>query len=301
MLHDKHVVKMILESAQIMSTVYARYGQPAPYRATHANHPSVRWAGDSWEHYQWLAAHAKALCAEYTFRYGKVHASEKVIDQLYLRPVGLTASWISEPPQCMPDEYKVDGDAVTAYRNYYLGAKVAQSKWTRRTVPTFVIQGEMKMAKKAPAPKVEVPVEEVTEKEVATPAAPRSRGPKGVAETAVITLIAPSNPKRPGSKAFIAFSHYTNGMTVGEYADAMSKSGIAEQATPNLVYDSKHGFIEIEGYEPPGGVVVKEVKPPKEPKAPKEPKTPKAKKEVVKPDPAKAKEIEAAAEEEVMD
>lgn len=97
---------------------------------------------------------------------------------------------------------------------------------------------------------------------------PRTRGPRGVEESAVITVRSAANPKREGSKAFQAFSHYVDGMTVGEYCDAMEKSGLGKEATPNLVYDAGHGFISIAGYSGNGEPKpVKEAKPKAEKKA----------------------------------
>ena len=102
--------------------------------------------------------------------------------------------------------------------------------------------------------------------EAKAPAAPRSRGPRGTDEGAVITLVATANPKRPGSKAFTAFSNYVNGMTIKAFADLVGK-----EATGHLVYDAKHGFITIAGYDPGAIIVpkVREAKPKKE-KAPKD-------------------------------
>lgn len=91
-------------------------------------------------------------------------------------------------------------------------------------------------------------------------AAAKSRGPRGVSEDAKITLIATANPKRVGSKAHAAFSNYVDGMTVKAFADA-----VGAEATGHLVYDSKHGFISIEGYDP-GAIVVPKVREPKAPK-----------------------------------
>ncbi len=158
-------------------------------------------------------------------------------------------------------------------------------------------------AKSAPATpaKKSVPVkpkaEEVVE-EVEAEAVPRTRGPRGVAETAVITLLVDSNPKREGSKANAVFSHYESGQTIAEFCAALEATDpeMVKEATPNLVYDAKHGFIEIEGYEVPGGVVVKEAK---EPKAPKAVAAKTGKK--VKAPAADTKEVEDAAEEETID
>lgn len=149
-------------------------------------------------------------------------------------------------------------------------------------------------AKSAPAKKA-APVVEVAEPEEAE-TAPRSRGPRGTVESAVITLLVEGNPKREGSKAHAVFSYYEDGMTIGDFADALAEADLGKEATPNLVYDSKHGFISIEGYEPPGGVVVKEAKEPKAPKAEKPAKGKKSK-EAVQQEAA----VEAEAEEEVVD
>lgn len=309
-LHDKHVVKMILESAQIICTVQARYGHDAPYKAAHANHPSTRWAGDRVAHYQWLVSHALALCGVYTRTYGKVHACEAVLRRFERSPTGLhTAGWCP-PPQCMPPEFQVDGDPVAAYRQYYLARKVVQSKWTRRDVPPFVQLGESDMAtakktapKSAPAAKIAVvaPVEAVEAAEAAE-ATPRSRGPRGTTEDAVIRLTGEVNPKREGSKAHAVFSHYEDGMTIADFCAALEATNpdMVKEATPNLVYDCKHGFITIDGYEVPGGVVVKEAKEPKAPKAEKVAKEPKAPKKA-KADPVVDAAVEAEAQDEVID
>lgn len=97
-------------------------------------------------------------------------------------------------------------------------------------------------------------------------AAAKTRGIRGLSESAEITLVAESNPKRPGSKSFERFALYQNGMTQGEALDA----GVL---TADLIWDSKHGFITIEGYDP--GEVVKPKA--REPKATKEPKAKKVK------------------------
>ncbi len=100
--------------------------------------------------------------------------------------------------------------------------------------------------------------------EAKAPAAPKSRGPRGTVETAKITLLAKSNPKRPNSKAFAAFSNYRDGMTIAEFADAVGK-----EATGHLVYDAKHGSISIEGYDP-GAIITPKPKAEKKEKAPKD-------------------------------
>ena len=123
---DRHVVKMVLESAQILSTIAG-----GPYKPTHQNHPCVVWARACRTNYNWLRRHAHALCEEYTHRYGRVHKCEGVINSLEAPelPVGITPF-----VQCMPDEFK-DPDPVQAYRKYYRGTKPHIAKWTNREVP----------------------------------------------------------------------------------------------------------------------------------------------------------------------
>ena len=120
--YNKHVVKMILESAQMLCTAHHVYGNPddVPYRQAHLNHPSTIWARQSRPNYYWLYEHMIALGQEYTKRYDKVHMSiDKCKDALRFCPDGITSVVFTEPPQCMPDEYKVPGCSITAYWNYY--------------------------------------------------------------------------------------------------------------------------------------------------------------------------------------
>lgn len=131
---DKHCVKMILESAQLLSTAHHIIdGIPSIecYKATHKNHPSAIWARESGRNYEWLWIMLKYLCKEYTNRYGKVHKVEAsgLLERLTNRPYELRLGELTDMPQCMPDEYKVEGDSVQAYRNYYMGAKAYMCKW----------------------------------------------------------------------------------------------------------------------------------------------------------------------------
>lgn len=123
--YDKHKVKMILECAQMLCTAHHCYGDSeqkanVPYRQAHLNHPSTIWARRSRSTYMWLYDHMIALGKEYTKRYGKEHLTiSKCRDFLATPPVYIQGEDFTEPPQCMPDQYKVDNDAVTAYWNYY--------------------------------------------------------------------------------------------------------------------------------------------------------------------------------------
>jgi hypothetical protein len=137
---DQHVVKMALETAQILCAVLHRYDQPARYKPTHARHPSVLWTGDSLPHFHWARELGLALCTEYTFRFGKVHACLEVIATLAIPPMP-DFGWV-DPPQAMPDHYR-GPDAVAAYRVYYAGDKASfaakgPARWTKREKPAFM-------------------------------------------------------------------------------------------------------------------------------------------------------------------
>ncbi len=128
--YDKHVVKMVLESAQMLCTAHHHYAElyyptiTPPYKKAHYNHPSTIWVRGSKEQYFWLYNHMLALGEEYTKRYGKTHLTiTKCKEPLAYAPYGIPDDGFTEPPQCMPDEYKVDGDSISAYWNYYENEK----------------------------------------------------------------------------------------------------------------------------------------------------------------------------------
>lgn len=145
---DKHVVKMILETAQILSTVAHQRGFHAPYKASHTKHPCTLWAGKSFNNWCWLTTHGMWMEVEYNKRYGKNHKSAAVIEYLMEctdRIWGQDFSYDAwqnhtEFAQCMPDKYK-QPNAVDAYRAYYIGDKARFARWTapRPTPDWFVL------------------------------------------------------------------------------------------------------------------------------------------------------------------
>ena len=123
--YNKHVVKMILESAQMLCTAHHVdiHGKDVPYKIAHKNHPSTVWCRQSKPHYEWLYNHMIALGREYNKRYNKVHLSiTKCADVLKYVPGGIYDNGFTQPPQAMPDEYK-DECSIQAYWNYYIGEK----------------------------------------------------------------------------------------------------------------------------------------------------------------------------------
>ena len=124
--YNKHVVKMILESAQMLCTAHhCIMGSDAdvPYKAAHRNHPSTKWARQSGENYAWLYYHMMELGREYEKRYGKKHLSIiKCEDPLSMLPGGILETGLTDMPQRMPAEYK-DDCSIQAYWNYYINGK----------------------------------------------------------------------------------------------------------------------------------------------------------------------------------
>ncbi len=125
MASDRHCIKMILETTQILCTVSHELGIDAPYRATHKKHPCTLWVYESKKNWEWLMEYGIALCKEYTHRYGKQHKSESVLRSL--KTPKLPDVPLTKFAQAMPDEFK-HTDTVTAYRRYYLYGKTYMNK-----------------------------------------------------------------------------------------------------------------------------------------------------------------------------
>lgn len=152
---DKHCIKMILETCQLLSTAHRLHDgvevmaksktgrnvkrwtlpderEQVIYSATHINHPSAVWCRANHENYMWLWSLLKELCAEYTYRYGKVHKCESsgLVDALKYPPNNIPTAEFTEPTPAMPDVVKVPGDSVASYRNYYINNKQHLATWS---------------------------------------------------------------------------------------------------------------------------------------------------------------------------
>ena len=129
MLCDKHVVKMIIETAQMLCTVAASLGhQNVPYRPTHTKHPCTLWAGESKDNWGWLVTHGLEMCAEYTRRYGRRHKTQDVIEWCRDSGAGPKSGSLTPFRLAMPQQYKCN-DPVKSYRDYYIGEKSRIAKW----------------------------------------------------------------------------------------------------------------------------------------------------------------------------
>ena len=158
---DKHCVKMILESAQLLSTAHrfldgtetiglSQSGRKSKrwilpderesilYSATHINHPSAIWCRQSKNNYGWLFALFCDLMQEYKYRYGKIHKCDSLRHTLGNMPKNLTNEKWTEPTPAMPEQYKVPGNSVQSYHNYYNGEKQRMFSWKNRPTPEFI-------------------------------------------------------------------------------------------------------------------------------------------------------------------
>jgi len=140
MLCDKHISKMLLESVQLLCSAFEPGA--APYKRTHYNHPCAQWTRETKQNYVWLAYYAGCISGEYCSRYNKVHKSEKVLNWCIdnIKLLNLPDLELTEFVQCMPDQYKAPGNAVQAYRNYYIGDKARFAKWKNGKIPWWWIK-----------------------------------------------------------------------------------------------------------------------------------------------------------------
>lgn len=143
---DKHIVKMPLESAQLLCSAHIFYGKPAPYKISkaHMNHPCAIWARESQDNYFYLWELGRQLCFEYTNRYGKIHASETVIDSLPwpdFLPAGKMTPFARAFRRTMPkenlDRIMACKDVVDAYRLYYILDKKDIAVWKFTETPLW--------------------------------------------------------------------------------------------------------------------------------------------------------------------
>jgi hypothetical protein len=156
---DKHVVKMILEYAQLLSTAHRvldgtiyyetsertgnmikRYSLPDSrdfwlYKATHINHPSAVWVRKSVSNYIWLDDLFEKLLEEYKHRYGKVHKCAQLYYALHSQPDNIPIGPFTPPTLAMPEEHKVKESNRECYRDYYHTKHFA--KWTNRETPEW--------------------------------------------------------------------------------------------------------------------------------------------------------------------
>lgn len=132
---DKHVVKMILETAQLLCGAHWATGGEAQYKPTHLNHPCAIWTRKSLSNYKWLCELGFQLCLEYTRRYGKQHKTQDVIVWCCDNHPEIEDNGYNKPPLAMPDECKIGNNPMLSYRNYYMKEKRDFCTWKNMTQP----------------------------------------------------------------------------------------------------------------------------------------------------------------------
>ena len=147
---DKHIPKMLLESAQMLSTAVRKYEKETDttplaepiYKSAYPNHPMTIWVSETLGNFTWALYNAFCINKEYEYRFKKNHKSYKVIKNIidFELMAHIPEGDFTKPPQCMPDEYR-DKDYVTAYRKYYNTDKKYFAKWEKgRSCPEWWIQ-----------------------------------------------------------------------------------------------------------------------------------------------------------------
>jgi hypothetical protein len=144
---DKHVVKMIIETAQML---YAAHWVLSPeilpesaYKLAHKNHPCTIWARKTLFNYLWLCSLGWWLCKEYQHRYGltKIHKTEQhIVWLLNNPPKGIPKCGFTNPAQAMPPEFK-QKDTIRAYHTFYRESKLKDRgivAYTKREWPDFL-------------------------------------------------------------------------------------------------------------------------------------------------------------------
>jgi hypothetical protein len=138
---DKHIIKMILETSQLLCSVHHLNGNKAPYKLTHKNHPCTKWSRESLSNYRWLCNLGKQLCKEYTYRFKKIHKSQNIIEWCINNKPNIKDSGLTSFVQAMPQQYK-NNNCIVAYRNYYINEKQHLYKWTNRKKPYWINNNE---------------------------------------------------------------------------------------------------------------------------------------------------------------
>lgn len=132
---DKHIVKMPIEAAQMLSTTMHLVGLEGPYKITHQNHPCSLWTRKSLQNYQWLWQHADSLGKEYTKRYGKSHKSHRILLELIPYEINLPSNGLTDFANCTP--YK-ELPVIEAYQKYYRVDKNYFTTWKNGLKPYFM-------------------------------------------------------------------------------------------------------------------------------------------------------------------
>jgi hypothetical protein len=136
-LDNLRVVKMILESCQILSTVLNEQGLKAPYRSFNPKHPSCLWAAESSENFENLILHCSAMLEEYTERFGKIHKCQQVLAKILDMYDPLKFPRFAATPLrlAMPEQFRSD-NPVKSYRDYY--SQKDNMRYPKEKIPAWL-------------------------------------------------------------------------------------------------------------------------------------------------------------------
>lgn len=140
---DKHVVKMILETCQLLCSahwLHPNIEYTPPYKLTHKNHPSAIWTRTSLSNYKWLCQLGLELCKEYTYRYEKHHKCEPYLEALSVNVPDIPEIGFTTPLLAMPDMYKDPKNPVDSYQTYVFFEKSHFLNWKKRDPPPFYFE-----------------------------------------------------------------------------------------------------------------------------------------------------------------
>lgn len=146
---DQHVVKMTLETAQLLCGAHRYLDKDNiinqdMYKLTHINHQCSVWTRQSNNNYNWLYSYFIELCNEYTFRFGKIHKSDKKLRYvLHTTPQNIHIGYLTQMPFCMPEEYIDNNDLIQSYRDFYIEEKLPFGRWNNgRDKPLWIKEYE---------------------------------------------------------------------------------------------------------------------------------------------------------------
>lgn len=136
---DKHVVKMILESVQLLSTAVRHSGIDAGYRATHINHPCSKWVRESLNNWYYLFELTTALHSEWQYRFNHIMPHKSYQMMLTLPEPNIESVGMTPFALAMPIQYQTN-DPVESYRNYYRHEKAHLFKWSKHQQPYWITE-----------------------------------------------------------------------------------------------------------------------------------------------------------------
>lgn len=129
---DKHVVKMIVETAQMLSTTHYILNSSLKhkvYKPAYINHPCTKWVRKSKGNYIWTLELLAYLLTQYKIRYKKIHKTFEIYRYLCNYP-RFKKKNMTNFVLAMPDKYK-SKCVIKSYRTYYLNDKKSFAKWEK--------------------------------------------------------------------------------------------------------------------------------------------------------------------------